>query len=93
MLLLELLVVRLMEQNSIGVTFFDKVQDLLADNKDCLVPFALYVVSLLMMYCGKYFSRAKNAVRNFEIGIKILASFQFQVQGFADFDFHRFESV
>lgn len=83
-LFLKFLVVRLMKENSIGVANFDEIQDLLAYCKYGLVPFTLYIISLFMMDCRKYFSRTKNAVRNFEIGVEVLSAFQLELHSFAN---------
>lgn len=62
LLLLELLIIGLVEYDSIGIAIFDEVEYFFADKHETLVPFSFDVIGALMVYGCEYLSGSKDSV-------------------------------
>jgi hypothetical protein len=80
--LLELLIVGLMQDDTVWIAILHKVKDLLADQHNALVPFALYVVGSFVMDCGEDLGRCEDSIGKEIVGIEVSLLSQLQLHGF-----------
>lgn len=92
--LLQLLIVGLMQKNPIWVASFHEVQDLLADQHDAFIPFALNIVGSFMVYGSEDLSGGQDAISEkivrIEVGI-LLA--ELEIDGLTHLGLGRFQYV
>lgn len=89
----KLFVVGLMHNHTIGVAFFDEVDELLSDHQDSFVPFSLDIVGPFVMDGCKHLSGAEDPIWDLEIGVKVFISWEFEVLGLTHSVFERLQTV